>query len=231
MTIELIPNENMYVSIKNPVDLIYADMIYENLDFSWVDHFWSFLKPNGIFIIQTDWHSVAEVKVYTQTMPDAFFVNWLIFKCEFGNFPKNKFRQCHDDILIFSKGKDYKFYSDRVQVPKATAGSKGLNPSGRETKLATSVITDICLTTISNERIKDEDGKCIRWQKPLALLNRLFLPFTDEGDLIVDPFAGTGSSGVWAIQNKRDWIGIENDIDVFWIAKDRLDREMNESIS
>lgn len=214
--------DNMLVYLFTEADLIYADMVYENLDFSWIDHWWKQLKRGGVFIIQTDWHSVAEVKVHTQTMPEAHFLNWLVWKNEFGNFPKDKFRQCHDDILIFTKGKKYKWYPERVQVGKATAGSKGLNPSGRQTKLATSVITDICLTTVANERVKKSDGHGIRWQKPIKLMDRLLFPFTDEGDLIVDPFMGSGSTGEWCIQNNRDFIGIEIDPEPFQLALKRL---------
>jgi len=204
------------------VDCVFADMIYENLDFSWIDHYWKFLKQNGIFIIMTDWHSVAEAKCYLQSFEDSNFVNWLIWKNEFGNFPKDRFRQCHDDILIFSKGKKFKFYPDRVQVEKATAKSKGLNKSGRTTKLATSVITDICLTTVAKERIKKEDGHCIRWQKPIELIDRLLFPFTDIGDLVVDPFLGSGTTGEWCIRNDRDFVGVEYDTEVFKLAENRL---------
>lgn len=67
-------------------NVIFCDYIYENLDFSWVDKYWEYLKPNGIFIGMTDYHSSAEFKVYTQKMPDANLVNWLTWKNEFGNF-------------------------------------------------------------------------------------------------------------------------------------------------
>jgi DNA modification methylase len=225
--ISLFNSDNLTVFLEEKADLLYADMIYESLDFTWVNHWWEQLKENGIFIIQTDWHSVAEIKVHTQGLKDAHFLNWLVWKNEFGNFPKNKFRQCHDDILIFSKGKKYKWYPERIQVEKATAKSKGLNKSGRQTKLATSVIVDICLTTVSKERIKKEDGHCIRWQKPIELLDRLFSPFTDEGDLIVDPFLGSGTSAEWCAKNNRRFIGIELDSEPFRLAQKRLNAVYN----
>jgi DNA modification methylase len=208
--------------INNQFDLIFCDYIYENLDFSWVDRYWKHLKPNSIFIGMTDYHSAAEFKVYTQQMPDAYLVNWLTWKNEFGNFAKDRFRQCHDDIIIFSKGKDFKFYGNRVQVPKATAGSKGLNPSGRETKLATSVILDCCLTTVAKERVKKNDGHLIRWQKPQSLINRILLPFTDEGDYICDPFMGSGAVGLWCKNNNRNYFGIEYYQEVFELAKKNI---------
>lgn len=217
--------DNMTYKSSQPVDLIFADYIYENLDFSWTDHYWEMLKPNGILIAMSDWHSAAEFKVYMKGLPNAFFVNWITWKNEFGNFPKNKFRQCHDDIIIFSKGENYKFYPERVQVEKATAKSKGLNPSGRMTKLATSVITDICLTTVSNERVKDENGKNVPWQKPLKLVERLIVPFVDKGELIVDPFMGVATSGVVALNLGCSYVGIEIKSDIYELAKTRLIRK------
>lgn len=214
--------DNMNYKSERLADLIFADYIYENLDFSWVNHYWEMLKPNGVLIAMSDWHSAAEFKVHTSKLQNAFFINWIVWKNEFGNFPKDKFRQCHDDIIIFSKGKNYKFYPDRVQVEKATAKSKGLNPSGRTTKLATSVITDICLTTIANERIKDENGKNVPWQKPLKLVERLVLPFVDEGNLIIDPFMGAATSGVVALDLGCDYVGVENNSKIFKLAEKRL---------
>jgi DNA modification methylase len=115
----------------------------------------------------------------------------------------------------------HRFYSDRIQVAKATANTR-LNPSGRETKTATAFISDICLTTTSKERVKLEDGHLIRWQKPLALLDRVLLPFTDEGDWILDPFSGSNSTGLWCKNNNRNYTGIELDKEVFKIGKERI---------
>ena len=148
-------------------------------------------------------------------------MNHCVQKNEWGNHPKNKFHQCYDDILIFAKGNNWKFYSERVQVPKVT-NNKGLNPSGRETKTATAWIDDICLTTTSKERIKQEDGHLIKWQKPLKLFDRIIAPFTNENDNILDPFMGSGSLGEWCVKNNRNYTGIENDKAVFDLAKQRL---------
>ena len=220
--IKIYNQDNMKFQTDELFDVIFCDYIYENLDFSWVDHYYPMLKPNGIFIGMTDYHSAAEFKVYTQNNMKAYLANWLTWKNEFGNFPKDRFRQCHDDIIIFSKTEKFKFYPERAQVEKATAGSKGLNPSGRTTKLATSVILDCCLTTTAKERVKKLDGHLLRWQKPQSLYDRIFFPLTDEGDKCLDPFMGSGAFGKWCKKNNRDYVGIEYDSEVYGYASDNI---------
>ena len=209
----------MEISFYQDPDLIYADMIYENLDLSWIERYWNILKDNGIFIVQTDWHTNYLVRSELEKF--GIFVNHLVWKNEWGNHPKNRFHQCYDDIIIFSKGKDYKFYPERIQVDKVTK-NKGLNPSGRQTKQATAWIDDICLTTTSKERVKKRDGHLARWQKPVRLFDRIVSPFTDEGDWVVDNFMGTASLGEWCVNNNRNYVGIENDQEIFLLANIRL---------
>ena len=227
--IKILNQDNMEFEPKHyeKPSLIFADCIYESLDFSWVDKYWDMLAQGGVLITMTDYHSAAEYKVHTSKLPDANLVNWLIWKNEFGNFKKDRFRQCHDDIIIFSKGSKFRFDGKKVQVPKATAKSKGLNPSGRTTKLATSVITDITLTTVAKERIKMDDGHLVRWQKPKALLHRLMAPFLLKGDLVIDPWMGSGTCGEVCYDNDWHYIGIENDKEIFNLAEKRLKNFLN----
>lgn len=215
-------NKNVLLQPLNSVDLIYGDCIYESKDLDWVGLSIKLLKRGGIFIVQTDWHTNYLYRMYIEDILGLSFVNHLVWKNEWGNHPKNRFHQCYDDILIFSKGKDYKFYPDRIQVPKATAKTK-LNPSGRDTKTATAWIDDITLTTTANERIKDDTGKNVQWQKPLKLYDRILLPFIDKFDTILDPFMGTGTVGVWCKQNHNNYIGIEYDEKLYEIARKRIE--------
>ena len=60
-------------------------------------------------------------------------------------------------------------------------------------------------------------------QKPLELLNRLILATTNRNDIVLDPFMGSGTTGVAALKSNRKFIGIEKDKDYFEIAKKRLE--------
>ena len=209
-------------------DLIYCDFIYENLNFDWADKYVNYLKWGGIFIVQTDFHSCAEIWNYLKNNLGLKLVSHSVVKCEWGNHPKRTFHQCFDDVLIFTNDeKEYKFYPERIQVDKVTK-SKGLNPSGRQTKTATAWIDDCTLTTTSKERVRKPDNHLLRWQKPLKLYDRIINPFVDAGDLILDPFMGSGSLGLWSQLNAVNYIGIEKDPDVFALAQKNVSPERTE---
>ena len=212
----------LFESDRKPV-LIYADCIYETLDLSYIVKYWDILDYNGIFQIQTDYHSVAQIKILMDSLPNSNFVNWLIYKQEWGGTPRKGFPQKHDDILVYSKGKD--FYWDKlpIEIPKKTAGTK-FDKKGTGLKTPCSVFDDLGnFSTMSKERIKNpETGRNVEWQKSMALMNRLLLPFTKKGDLIIDPFLGVGTTAVWCRDNERDCIGLELDKKKFDIAKKRI---------
>jgi DNA modification methylase len=208
-------------------DIIYCDYIYENLDFSWARKYFKFLRPNGIFIAQTDWHSVSELDVYMKQELKAVVVNHLVWKCEWGNHPRNCMHQCYDDILVYSNGKNWSFYPNKIQVPKATI-SKGMNPSGRTTKQRTAWIDNVTLTTTAKERVKKDDGHLIRWQKPQRLYDAIIAPWFDTTATILDPFAGSFSLGVWCSKNNCDYTGIEYDTEVFNIGSKNIETRQNE---
>ncbi len=202
-------------------DLVFADCIYESLNFNWINSATRVLKEKGILIIMTDYHSVAEMKIYLDNLK-LNFINWCIYRQEWGGNSKRCFSKKHDDILIYSNSKDYEFYFERVLIPKKTAGTK-LDKKGTGLKIPCDVFDDLGnFSTISKERIKLGD-KNIQWQKPLKLLKRLILPFVNDGDLVIDPFLGSGTCGVICKELNLDFIGIENNPEVFEIAKMRLE--------
>ena len=216
----LLLGENIFHFTRLAVQaqLIYADCIYESKDLRWLAYAYDALNKDGILIVQTDYHTQHKYRNFLELVLRMNFVNHLVWKNEWGNHPKNRMHQCYDDILIYSKGRQYKFYPERIQIAKKTALSKGLNPSGRDKKTATAWIDDITLTTVAKERVKRKDGKLIRWQKPLRLYDRIILPFSDEFDNIVDPFMGSGSLAKWCRQNTRNYTGIEIDPEVYDLA-------------
>lgn len=226
--IKLFLDDNIKVlkELDTKFDLIYADMIYENLNLEWVVRSFFALKEDGVLIIQTDYHTVANLKLYLDELiynNGGVFINWVIYLQEWGGVPKKGFPRKHDDILIYAKSENFKWYPERIQIPKVTANT-AFDKKGTGLKTPCDVFYDLGnFSTISKERIK-LGGKNIQWQKPLKLMDRLLLPFTDEGDYILDPFMGSGTTGVWCVKNNRNFIGIESNKEIFEIAKERIDK-------
>lgn len=222
--IEINNINNMDFETNKKIDLIYADCMYMELNFDWISKYWEILRHNGIFQVQTDYHTVAEIKLFMDKLPDANFVNWVIYKQEWGGTPKKGFPQKHDDILIYSKGSDFYWDKSKIEIKKKTAGTK-FDKKGTGLKTPCSVFDDLGnFSTMSKERIKNPDtGKNIEWQKSMVLMNRILTPFTKEGDTVLDPFLGSGTTLIWCKQNSRNGIGLEYDEKKFKIAKKRLE--------
>lgn len=203
-------------------DVIYADVMYESLDFRWANLAYELLSDNGIFYLQTDWHTAAEWKIKLDGLFNRQILNWLITIQEWGGTSKRFFPRKHDDILMYAKGDNYKFYPEKIQVPKVTANTK-LDKNGTGKKTPCDVFYDLGnFSTLSKERVKI-DGKNVGWQKPIKLFERILGVCTDENDLILDPFMGVGSCGVYCKQNNLEYYGIERDKKKFRVAKNRLE--------
>lgn len=215
--------DNMNFQTNEKANLIYGDMIYENADLSWIEKYWCFLGKNSVFIVQTDYHTSAQVKLLLDSLPDSVFINEVIYLQEWGGTPKKGFPMKHDNIYIYANGLNYHWDKSKIEIPKKTAGTK-FDKKGTGLKTPCSVFYDLGnFSTMSKERIKNPDtNKNIRWQKSLLLMRRLMYPFLKRGDLVIDPFCGTGSTGVVAKEIGCNFIGIELDNVPYEISKKRL---------
>lgn len=76
----------------------------------------------------------------------------------------------------------------------------------------------------ANERLKDENGiKAHPTQKPLKLIQHVLLTATNKGDLVLDPFFGTGTTGIVPKALHRNWIGIEKEKIYVDLANHRIE--------
>jgi len=224
MTIKMLRSDNLNMTKlinSESIDLVYEDYIFDNFDFTWMQHCYDLLSPNGSIFVHGDQRSIT----YAKLALDMFFgksnfVNWIIWPYDWGGRSKRAFGRKHDDILWYAKGKDYKFYPERISIPKKTAATK-FNKSGRMTKIPTDVWDDIGnFHTMDKERIKYR-GQNIPWQKPERLLERIILATTDELDWVLDPFLGSGTTVMVCAKNNRNCIGFELRDEIFEIAQER----------
>lgn len=149
--------------------------------------------------------------------------NRIVWHFEHGLHCQQRFSGRHEVILWFTKGDDYKFSLDRVRVPQKYPGKRAYkgprkgefsgNPLGKNPG-------DVwCFPNVKASHVEKTEHPC---QFPIELAERLVLSLTDNSDLVVDPFAGVGSSLVAAVLHGRRAAGCDTDLKYIKIARQRL---------
>ena len=128
------------------------------------------------------------------------------------NFGGTRFQNSHETLLWCTKNKNAKYIFNYKTM-------KHLN-NGKQEKCVWNM--GIC---IGNERIKDKEGKKVHsTQKPEKLLYNVIISSSRPGDIVLDPFFGTGTTGAMAKLTGRNYIGIEREEEYINVAQERIDR-------
>ncbi len=150
---------------------------------------------------------------------------------------QRRFSGRYEVVLWFTKSDEYTFNLDAVRVPPKypgkrsykgpNAGKLSSNPLGKNPEDVW-IIPDADedfwnIPNVKARHIEKREHPC---QFPVALVERLVLALTNEGDLVFDPFAGTGSAGVAALTHGRRFWGCEIDDEYARIAQERLERTL-----
>ena len=158
--------------------------------------------------------------------PDNF-INEIVWHYQTGGAGKRAFPKKHDVILLYGRTGKYTFNPGAATVPRTEKSLKrarnpaGARISGDDTeKTAMDVWTDIpALNPMSRERTGYPT------QKPLALLRRIIEVSSNPGELVLDPFCGSGTACVAAHQLDRRWLGIDIEESVPALLEERLGGE------
>ena len=231
MTVELILGDCLEVMkgmADKSVNLIYADMMYDNIDFLWIDKCKNLLKNTGSIYIQTDYRSVAELKLYLDKL--FVFRNWIVWCYKDCPTRKRYYQRKHDDILFYTNSDDYAWNyptqppsESSLKTFRADSSGKILNPSpGMIKRGSTHYIRDVVCRDWWDDVNRNKKKALHKWQKPEPLLRRIILASSNPGDTILDPFMGSGTTGVACVQTGRNFIGIEIDPTYFAIAEKRI---------
>lgn len=237
---------------KNSIDLIYADPPYnvskkklsllnnktggpfikmsedwdqfsyeEYKDFTkkWLKKCWDVLKSNGSLYVSCNYHNIGEIIYIAKEL--GFKLNNIITWYKPNAMPsviKRTFTHATEYVCWFVKGNGWKFNYKKLKElnPETTkAGNK---------KQMRDFINFITLPVVQGkERLKRADGRALHpTQKPEKLLEIIIEASSDKGDLVLDPFFGTGTTGVVANRLGRNWIGIEINPLYVKAAKKRL---------
>lgn len=129
------------------------------------------------------------------------------------NLNCRRFTNNHETLIWAVKNKNCKGYTFNYILLKKLNGGVQMKD--------TDWIFSICR---GNERLRDKKGiKLHPTQKPLKLIQQVILTASKKGDLILDPFFGSGTTGVVAKALGRNWIGIEKEEKYVNLAKERIE--------
>jgi len=187
----------------------------------WINETYRILKNSGSIYIAIGDEFAAEINIILKKT-GFYFRNWIIWYYTFGQNQRKKFNRAHTHILYFTKDKEkFTFNTDDVRVPSARQlvyKDKRAHPKG---KVPDDVweFSRVCGTF--KERIGDHP--C---QMPEALLERIILASSNENDVVLDPFGGTGTTAAVAKNLKRHYITMDISENYYEVMIQRLNGDI-----
>lgn len=221
----------------NGVELIYADppfntgevqwgrngQYYDNIDdyrrwlYLRTSHLADCMSDNGQLFLHLDYRSVHEAKVDIDARTSLHFMGEIIWSYDYGGRSKKRWPTKHDTILWYAKDPDnYTFNYDAIdRIPYMAPSLCGPEKAARG-----KVPTDVWWGTIEHTQSPYRTG--YPTQKPLWLLERIIKVHSNPGDLVYDPFCGSGTTGHAALQLGRKFVGVDINPQACEIAEKRL---------
>ena len=217
----------------NTVDLIIADPPYnlgkdygnnhdlkgfdEYIEFSrdWLKLAHAVLKPTGTIYVFMGVRFVSYLYHILDQELRMFFNSWITWHYTQGIGKTKGFSPRHDDVLMFTKSEFFKFNLDDIRIPQKYFRERnnmaGANPGD--------------VWQFSHVHYSNPERENHPTQKPEALIARIVAASSDAGDLIVDPFSGSGTTARVCQQLNRNCIGIELNPDFVQMAENRLNKD------
>jgi modification methylase len=186
---------------------------YDHFTRDWLKAARHVLKDTGAIWVIGSYHNIFRVGAIMQDL-GFWILNDVIWRKvnPMPNFRGKRFTNAHETLIWAIKSRDQKSYTFNYEAMKA------LND---ELQMRSDWNLPICS---GGERLKDEAGaKAHSTQKPEALLHRVLLASTHPGDVVLDPFFGSGTTGAVARRLGRRFIGIERDANYVRLARSRID--------
>jgi modification methylase len=185
---------------------------YDRFTRAWLAAAKRLLKPSGALWVIGTYHNIFRIGAALQDL-GFWILNDVVWRKAnpMPNFRGRRFTNAHETLLWCASDRDarYTFNYDAM---------KALND---ELQMRSDWLIPICG---GPERLRDETGrKAHPTQKPEALLHRVLLASSRPGELVLDPFCGTGTTGAVARRLGRRFIGLERDPTYAALARDRID--------
>jgi len=189
---------------------------------NWLKASFNILTPNGSIYVSCTQHNIGEILFIAKEL--GFKLNNIITWYKTNSMPnitKRTFTHATEFVCWFVKGKNWIFNYDQMKKFNPNKTKEGNEKQMRD------FLDFIELPIVQGkERIKAENNRAAHpTQKPEKLLELIILASSNENDVVLDPFFGTGTTGFVAQKLKRKWIGIERHAEYNNISKKRINEK------
>ena len=207
------PDNSKVDAVDDAWDQFDSFKVYNEFTRAWLAAARRILKPNGAIWVIGSYHNVFRMGAELQNQ-GFWILNDVVWRKSnpMPNFRGKRLTNAHETLIWAGKSESSKY----------TFNYEALKALNEGIQMRSDWVLPICT---GHERLKDANGdKAHPTQKPESLLHRVLIGTTNPGDVIVDPFFGTGTSGAVAKMLGRDYIGIEREQAYRDVATRRLDR-------
>jgi len=194
------PDQSKVDAVDDHWDQFDSFAHYDRFTNDWMKAARRILKPNGAIWVIGSYHNIFRVGAILQDL-NFWMLNDVIWRKNnpMPNFRGTRFTNAHETLI----------WAAKEQKSKVTFNYEALKLSNDDVQMRSDWLFPLCTGA---ERLKDEDNKKIHpTQKPEALLYRIINATTKPGDVVLDPFFGTGTTGAVAKKLGRHFIGIERE--------------------
>ena len=179
---------------------------------------WRLLNETGTLYLHLDYREAHYAKVLLDALfGKECFINEIIWAYDYGGKAQSRWPAKHDTILVYVKNPD-KYYFNNETVDREPYMAPGLVTPEKVAK--GKLPTDVWWHTIVSPTGKEKTG--YPTQKPLGILRRVIQASSKEDDLVLDFFAGSGTTGAAAAELGRNFILIDQNPESIAVIKERL---------
>lgn len=205
------PNNSKVDACDDHWDQFDSFKAYDDFSQKWLKAARRILKDNGTIWVIGSYHNIFRVGVTLQDL-GYWMLNDVVWRKTnpMPNFRGRRFTNAHETLIWCSKSEKSKY----------TFNYEAMKAFNDDVQMRSDWLLPICN---GGERLKDDNGdKAHPTQKPESLLYRVIMASTKPGDVILDPFFGTGTTGAVAKKLGRNFIGCERETDYIKVATKRI---------
>ncbi|WND01972.1 site-specific DNA-methyltransferase [Temperatibacter marinus] len=207
------PDNSKVDAVTDKWDQFSSFAAYDQFTNEWLEAARRVLKDTGTIWVIGSYHNIFRVGYSMQNI--GFWVlNDIVWRKSnpMPNFKGTRFTNAHETMIWASKSENAKGFTFNYDAMKAM---------NDDTQMRSDWVLPICA---GKERLQDDEGKKAHaTQKPEALLYRVIMSSTKPGDVVLDPFFGSGTTGAVAKKLGRNFIGIERESRYIKVAQKRID--------